>query len=128
MRILHSMLRVGDLDRSLSFYTEVLDMRVLRRSDYPDGRFTLAFVGYQDESEGAVLELTHNWDTSSYELGNAYGHIALEVDDAAAACARVEARGGKVVRPAGPMKHGTTVIAFVEDPDGYKIEFIQKKS
>ncbi|MBP7178109.1 MAG: lactoylglutathione lyase [Moraxellaceae bacterium] len=128
MRILHSMLRVGDLDRSLRFYTEVLDMRVLRRSDYPDGRFTLAFVGYQDESEGAVLELTHNWDTSSYELGNAYGHIALEVDDAAAACARVEARGGKVVRPAGPMKHGTTVIAFVEDPDGYKIEFIQKKS
>lgn len=128
MRILHSMLRVGDLDRSLRFYTEVLDMRVLRRSDYPDGRFTLAFVGYQDESEGAVLELTHNWDTSSYELGNAYGHIALEVDDDAAACARVEARGGKVVRPAGPMKHGTTVIAFVEDPDGYKIEFIQKKS
>jgi len=128
MRILHTMLRVGDLDRSLSFYTEVLDMRVLRRSDYPDGRFTLAFVGYQDESEGAVLELTHNWDTSSYELGTAYGHIALEVDDAAAACARVEARGGKVVRPAGPMKHGTTVIAFVEDPDGYKIEFIQKKS
>ncbi|HQV41219.1 MAG TPA: lactoylglutathione lyase [Moraxellaceae bacterium] len=128
MRILHTMLRVGDLDRSLRFYTEVLDMRVLRRSDYPDGRFTLAFVGYQDESEGAVLELTHNWDTSSYELGNAYGHIALEVDDAAAACARVEARGGKVVRPAGPMKHGTTVIAFVEDPDGYKIEFIQKKS
>lgn len=128
MRILHTMLRVGDLDRSLRFYTEVLDMRVLRRSDYPDGRFTLAFVGYQDESEGAVLELTHNWDTSSYELGTAYGHIALEVDDAAAACARVEARGGKVVRPAGPMKHGTTVIAFVEDPDGYKIEFIQKKS
>ena len=128
MRILHTMLRVGDLDRSLKFYTEVLDMRVLRRSDYPDGRFTLAFVGYQDESEGAVLELTHNWDTSSYELGNAYGHIALEVDDAAAACARVEARGGKVVRPAGPMKHGTTVIAFVEDPDGYKIEFIQEKS
>lgn len=128
MRILHTMLRVGDLDRSLKFYTEVLDMRVLRRSDYPDGRFTLAFVGYQDESEGAVLELTHNWDTSSYELGTAYGHIALEVDDAAAACARVEARGGKVVRPAGPMKHGTTVIAFVEDPDGYKIEFIQKKS
>lgn len=128
MRILHSMLRVGDLDRSLRFYTEVLDMRVLRRSDYPDGRFTLAFVGYQDESEGAVLELTHNWDTSSYELGTAYGHIALEVDDAAAACARVDARGGKVVRPAGPMKHGTTVIAFVEDPDGYKIEFIQKKS
>ena len=103
-------------------------MRVLRRKDYPDGRFTLAFVGYQDESEGAVLELTHNWDTDHYELGTAYGHIAVEVDDAAAACARVAERGGKVTRPAGPMKHGTTVIAFVEDPDGYKIEFIQKKS
>lgn len=128
MRILHTMLRVGDLERSLKFYTEVLDMRVLRRSDYPEGRFTLAFVGYQEESEGAVLELTHNWDTSSYEIGSGYGHIALEVDDAAAACARVAERGGKVTRPAGPMKHGTTVIAFVEDPDGYKIEFIQKKS
>lgn len=126
MRILHTMLRVGDLERSLRFYTEVLDMRVLRRKDYPDGRFTLAFVGYKDESEGAVLELTHNWDTSSYELGTAYGHIALEVEDAAVACARVTERGGKVTRPAGPMKHGTTVIAFVEDPDGYKIEFIQK--
>lgn len=127
MRILHTMLRVGDLERSLRFYTEVLDMRVLRRKDYPDGRFTLAFVGYQDESEGAVLELTHNWDTDRYEIGTAYGHIAIEVDDAAAACARVAERGGKVTRPAGPMKHGTTVIAFVEDPDGYKIEFIQKK-
>jgi lactoylglutathione lyase len=122
------MLRVGDLERSLRFYTGVLDMKVLRRKDYPEGRFTLAFVGYQDESEGAVLELTHNWDTTSYELGSAYGHIAIEVDDAAAACARVAERGGKVTRPAGPMKHGTTVIAFVEDPDGYKIEFIQKKT
>lgn len=128
MRILHTMLRVGDLERSLRFYTDVLDMKVLRRKDYPEGRFTLAFVGYQDESEGAVLELTHNWDTTSYELGSAYGHIAIEVDDAAAACARVAERGGKVTRPAGPMKHGTTVIAFVEDPDGYKIEFIQKKT
>ncbi|MFP5430992.1 MAG: lactoylglutathione lyase [Gammaproteobacteria bacterium] len=128
MRILHTMLRVGDLERSLRFYTEVLDMKVLRRQDYPEGRFTLAFVGYQAESEGAVLELTHNWDTSSYDLGSAYGHIAIEVDDAAAACARVDERGGKVTRPAGPMKHGTTVIAFVEDPDGYKIEFIQKKA
>lgn len=127
MRILHTMLRVGDLERSLRFYTDVLDMRVLRRKDYPDGRFTLAFVGYQDESEDAVLELTHNWDTDHYEIGTGYGHIALEVDDAAAACARVAERGGKVTRPAGPMKHGTTVIAFVEDPDGYKIEFIQKK-
>lgn len=128
MRILHTMLRVGDLERSLRFYTDVLDMRVLRRHDYPEGRFTLAFVGYQDESEGAVLELTHNWDTAHYEVGTGYGHIALEVDDAAAACARVAERGGKVTRPAGPMKHGTTVIAFVEDPDGYKIEFIQKKT
>lgn len=128
MRILHTMLRVGDLERSLRFYTDVLDMRVLRRHDYPEGRFTLAFVGYQDESEGAVLELTHNWDTADYEVGTGYGHIALEVDDAAAACARVAERGGKVTRPAGPMKHGTTVIAFVEDPDGYKIEFIQRKS
>ncbi len=128
MRLLHTMLRVSNLERSLEFYTDVLDMRVLRRKDYPDGRFTLAFVGYQDESDGAVLELTHNWDTDHYELGTAYGHIAVEVDDAAVACARVAERGGKVTRPAGPMKHGTTVIAFVEDPDGYKIEFIQKKS
>lgn len=128
MRMLHTMLRVGDLERSLRFYTDVLDMRVLRRTDYPEGRFTLAFVGYQDESEGAVLELTHNWDTDHYDLGTAYGHIAIEVADAAAACARVAERGGKVTRPAGPMKHGTTVIAFVEDPDGYKIEFIQKKA
>lgn len=128
MRILHTMFRVGDLDRSLAFYTEVLGMRELRRQGYPDGRFTLAFVGYQSEAEGAVLELTHNWDTPSYELGNGYGHVALEVDDAYAACAEIKARGGKVVREAGPMKHGTTVIAFVEDPDGYKIELIQKRS
>jgi lactoylglutathione lyase len=127
MRLLHTMLRVGDLDRSLTFYTEVLGMRVLRRQDYPDGRFTLAFVGYQDEHEGAVIELTHNWDTSSYEIGTGYGHIALEVDDAYAACAVIKERGGRVTREAGPMKHGTTVIAFVEDPDGYKIELIQKK-
>lgn len=126
MRLLHTMLRVGDLDRSLKFYTELLGMRLLRRQDYPDGRFTLAFVGYQDESEGAVLELTYNWDVSSYDLGNAYGHIAIEVDDAYAACDRIKALGGKVTREAGPMKHGTTVIAFVEDPDCYKIEFIQK--
>jgi lactoylglutathione lyase len=122
------MFRVGDLDRSLAFYTEVLGMRQLRRQDYPDGRFTLAFVGYGSEQEGAVLELTHNWDTPAYELGNGFGHIALEVDDAYAACAQIKARGGKVVREAGPMKHGTTVIAFVEDPDGYKIELIQKKA
>jgi lactoylglutathione lyase len=127
MRILHTMLRVGDLDRSLAFYTEVLGMKVLRRSDYPDGRFTLAFIGYGDEASSAVIELTHNWDTAKYELGNAYGHIAIEVEDAYKACEEVARRGGKVTRPAGPMKHGTTVIAFVEDPDGYKIEFIQKK-
>jgi len=127
MRLLHTMLRVGDLDRSLSFYTDVLGMRLLRRKDYPDGKFTLAFVGYQDEDEGAVIELTHNWDTASYDLGNAYGHIALEVENAYDACTRIKERGGKVVREAGPMKHGTTVIAFVEDPDGYKIELIQRK-
>lgn len=126
MRMLHTMLRVGNLDRSLDFYTSVLGMRVLRKKDYPDGRFTLAFVGYQDEADGAVLELTHNWDTDHYDLGGAYGHVAIEVDDAYAACERVKARGGQVVREAGPMKHGTTVIAFVQDPDGYKIELIQK--
>ncbi len=128
MRILHTMLRVGDLDRSVDFYTNVLGMRVLRKHDYPEGRFTLAFVGYEHESEGAVLELTHNWDTKAYEHGSGYGHVALEVDDAYRACDEVRARGGKVTREAGPMKHGTTVIAFVEDPDGYKIEFIQKKT
>ncbi|MBC9073683.1 lactoylglutathione lyase [Thauera sp. CAU 1555] len=126
MRLLHTMFRVGDLDRSIAFYTEVLGMRLLRRQDYPDGRFTLAFVGYQDETEGAVIELTHNWDTKSYELGNAFGHIALAVPDAYKACEDIRARGGKVVREAGPMKHGSTVIAFVEDPDGYKVELIQR--
>lgn len=126
MRLLHTMLRVGDLDRSLLFYTDVLGMKLLRRNDYPDGKFTLAFVGYQDESEGPVIELTHNWDTSAYDLGNGYGHIALEVDDAYDACAKIKERGGNVTREAGPMKHGKTVIAFVEDPDGYKIELIQR--
>jgi lactoylglutathione lyase len=128
MRLLHTMLRVGDLDRSLSFYTEVLGMRLLRKQDYPDGKFTLAFVGYQDEADGAVIELTHNWDTDKYELGNAYGHIALEVPDARKACDEIRNRGGKVVREAGPMKHGTTVIAFVEDPDGYKVELIEHQA
>ncbi len=126
MRLLHTMLRVGDLDRSIDFYTGVLGMKLLRRKDYPDGRFTLAFVGYGDESEHAVIELTHNWDTKAYELGTGFGHIAVAVPDAYKACEAVSAKGGKVTRPAGPMKHGTTVIAFVEDPDGYKIEFIQK--
>ena len=127
MRILHTMIRVGELERSLKFYTEVLGMRVLRRQDYPEGRFTLAFIGYGPEAENAVIELTHNWDTPSYDLGNGFGHIALSVDDAAAACAEIKRRGGKVVREAGPMKHGTTVIAFVEDPDGYRIELIERK-
>lgn len=126
MRMLHTMLRVGDLDRSIRFYTEILHMRLLRREEYPDGKFTLAFVGYGDESNHTVLELTHNWDTDHYDLGNAFGHIAIEVEDAYRACEAVKQAGGKVVREAGPMKHGTTVIAFIEDPDGYKIEFIQK--
>ncbi|MHB1299620.1 MAG: lactoylglutathione lyase [Burkholderiales bacterium] len=126
MRILHTMLRVGNLDRSLEFYTKVLGMKLLRRKDYPEGRFTLAFVGYGDESSHAVIELTHNWDTSAYDLGNGFGHVAIEVGDARAACEETRKLGGKVVREAGPMKHGTTVIAFVEDPDGYKIEFIER--
>jgi len=128
MRILHTMLRVGDLDRALNFYVEVLGMRELRRKDYPGGRFTNVFVGYGDETSAAVLELTHNWDTKTYDLGTGYGHVAIEVDDAYKACEEVKKRGGKVTREAGPMKHGTTVIAFVEDPDGYKIEFVQKKT
>jgi lactoylglutathione lyase len=127
MRILHTMLRVGDLERSLKFYTELLGMKLLRRHEYTEGRFTLAFVGYQDEAEGAVIELTYNWGVDRYELGTGYGHIAIEVDDAYRACEQVKQRGGAVTREAGPMKHGTTVIAFVQDPDGYKIELIQKK-
>ena len=126
MRMLHTMLRVGNLEQSLAFYTEVLGMTLLRKRDYEEGRFTLAFVGYGDEENHTVLELTHNWDTTSYELGNAYGHIAIAVDDAYQACEEIKARGGKVVREAGPMKGGVTVIAFVEDPDGYKIELIQQ--
>jgi lactoylglutathione lyase len=128
MRILHTMLRVGNLDRSIDFYTKVLGMRLLRQKDYPTGRFTLAFVGYEDEDKGTVLELTHNWDTDKYDLGDAYGHVALQVEDAAAACDMVRQKGGKVTREAGPMKHGGSVIAFVEDPDGYKIEFIERKA
>jgi len=127
MRMLHTMLRVGELERSLRFYTEVLGMRLLRRKDYPEGKFTLAFVGYGEEADTAVLELTHNWGVEKYELGNAYGHIAVAVDDAYKACEEVKRRGGKVTREAGPMKHGTTVIAFIEDPDGYKIELIERK-
>jgi lactoylglutathione lyase len=127
MRILHTMIRVGDLERSIEFYTKVLGMKLLRRADYPGGRFTNAFVGYDDESRAAVLELTHNWDSRSYELGTGFGHVAIEVEDAYRACEAVRKQGGKVTREAGPMKHGTTVIAFVEDPDGYKIEFVQRR-
>lgn len=126
MRMLHTMLRVGNLERSLAFYTEVLGMRLLRKRDYEEGRFTLAFVGYGDEDSTTVLELTHNWDTESYDLGNGYGHIAIAVEDAYQACEEIKARGGKVVREAGPMKGDVTVIAFVEDPDGYKVELIQQ--
>lgn len=128
MRILHTMLRVGNLPRSIAFYTDVLGMQLLRQQDYPDGKFTLAFVGHQSEQDGAVIELTYNYGVEHYELGTGFGHIAVEVDDATAACAKVKQQGGKVTREAGPMKHGKTVIAFVEDPDGYKIEFIQRRS
>jgi lactoylglutathione lyase len=128
MRLLHTMLRVGNLEQSITFYTEILGMRLLRRKDYPGGRFTLAFLGYGDESDTTVLELTHNWDTSSYELGSGYGHIAIGVDDIHAVCDQMRAKGGQVVREPGPMKNGTTVIAFVADPDGYKVELIELSS
>lgn len=127
MRILHTMLRVGDLQRSIDFYTNVLGMKLLRQKDYPEGKFTLAFVGYQPEAEGAVIELTHNWDTDKYDLGEGYGHIALEVDDVYQATDEIRQRGGKILRDAGPMNAGTTIIAFVEDPDGYPIGLIGKK-
>jgi len=120
------MIRVGDLDKSIAFYTEVLGMRLLRRKDYPEGKFTLAFVGYADESEQAVIELTHNWETKTYDLGNGFGHIAIAVQDAYKACEEVKKCGGTVTREPGPMKFGGNVIAFVQDPDGYKIEFIQR--
>ena len=128
MRLLHTMLRVVELDKAITFYTEVLGMKLLRRTDYPEGKFTLAFLGYTDEAQGTVIELTHNWETKIYDQGNAFGHIAIEVDNAYEACETIKQRGGKVIIEAGPMKHGTTVLAFIEDPDGYKIELIQKKS
>jgi len=128
MRLLHTMLRVGNLQHSIDFYTNVLGMQLLRQKDYPDGKFTLAFVGYGDESGNTVIELTHNWDTDSYDLGEGYGHIAIEVDDVYDAVNELKERGGKVIRDAGPMNAGTTVIAFIEDPDGYQIELIGKKS
>ncbi len=127
MRLLHTMLRVGNLERSIAFYTEVLGMTLLRRKDYPEGRFTLAFVGFGPESEGAAIELTHNWDTDSYTMGNGFGHIALEVDDVYEACEKIRARGGTITREAGPMKHGTTILAFVKDPDCYQIELLGAK-
>ncbi len=126
MRLLHTMLRVGDLERSITFYTEVLGMRLLRRKDYPGGRFTLAFVGYGEERDTTVLELTHNWDTESYEIGSGYGHIAIGVADIHGVCEQIRAKGGQVTREPGPMKNGTTVIAFVEDPDGYRVELIEQ--
>jgi len=125
MRLLHTMLRVGDLERSLRFYTEVLGMHLLRRRDYPEGRFTLAFVGYGEERDHTVIELTHNWDTDAYAIGSGYGHIAIGVSDIHATCAAMVGAGGRITREPGPMKHGTTVIAFLEDPDGYKVELIQ---
>lgn len=125
MQLLHTMLRVGNLEESLKFYTEVLGMKLLRKKDYPDGKFTLAFVGYGDESDTTVLELTYNWGVTEYNLGDAYGHIAIGVDDIYGTCEEIKARGGKVSREPGPMKHGSTVIAFVQDPDGYKVELIQ---
>lgn len=127
MRLLHTMLRVGDLEKSVAFYTSVMGMQLLRRTEMPAGRFTLAFLGYGDEASNTVLELTHNWDTDSYNLGDAYGHIAIEVDDVYAACERIREAGGKIVREPGPMKGSTTVLAFVEDPDGYKIELLAPK-
>ena len=127
MRLLHTMLRVGNLDTSITFYTEVLGMKLLRQKDYPDGKFTLAFIGYGDESENTVIELTHNWETDKYDIGDGYGHIAIEVDDVYQATDEIRQRGGKIIRDAGPMNAGTTIIAFVEDPDGYPIELIGKK-
>lgn len=124
MRLLHTMLRVGNMDRSIQFYTDILGMKLLRKKDFPGGSFTLAFLGYGEESDSTVLELTHNWDTESYQLGDAYGHIAIGVEDVYKTCEQVKEKGGKVVREAGPMLHGSTVLAFVEDPDGYKIELI----
>lgn len=127
MRILHTMIRVTDLKKSIEFYTNVLGMELIRQKDYPDGKFTLAFVGYGKESDEAVIELTHNWDTDSYDIGNAFGHVAIEVDDVYKACDAMRKSGGKILRDAGPMNAGKTIIAFIEDPDGYQIELIGKK-
>lgn len=128
MRFLHTMLRVGDLEKSVKFYTEVFEMKLLRKKDYPDGRFTNVFIGFADETNNTVIELTHNWDTHSYDQGNAFGHLAFEVDDVYSAVDTIEQRGGKIIREAGPMNAGTTIIAFVEDPDGYQIELLAPKA
>jgi lactoylglutathione lyase len=128
MRLLHTMLRTSDLDRSIDFYTQVLGMKLLRRKDYPEGKFTLAFIGYGEEGDNTVIELTYNWGVDKYDLGNAYGHIAIEVDDVYVACEAIHQKGGKIIRAAGPMNAGTTIIAFVADPDGYYIELIGKRS
>ena len=127
MRLLHTMLRVVDLQKSIAFYTNIMGMTLIRKHDYPDGKFTLAFLGYGDEKDHTVIELTHNWETTEYQLGSAFGHIAIEVDDVYQACARIKAAGGSVVREPGPMKHGSTILAFVEDPDGYKLELLSPK-
>ena len=127
MRLLHTMIRVGDLQKSIQFYTEILGMTLLRQKDYPDGKFTLAFVGYGDEKDNTVIELTHNWDTDHYDLGNGFGHLAIEVDDVYAAAEKIRAQGGKIIREPGPMNAGSTIIAFVEDPDGYQIELLARK-
>ena len=127
MRLLHTMLRVGDLERSIDFYTKVLGMQLLRRKDYPEGKFTLAFVGYGDEADNTVIELTYNWDTDQYNIGEGFGHIAIEVNDVYEAVEELRGRGGRIIREAGPMNAGTTIIAFVEDPDGYAIELLGTK-
>lgn len=128
MRLLHTMIRVGDLQRSIDFYTEILGMKLLRQKDYPKGRFTLAFVGYGDEHDNTVIELTHNWDTEEYDVGNGFGHLAIEVEDVYSATEKIRAKGGEIIRDAGPMNAGTTIIAFVKDPDGYEIELLGKKA
>lgn len=128
MRLLHTMLRVGDLKRSIKFYTETLGMTLLRQKDYPDGKFTLAFLGYGNEKDHTAIELTHNWDTSSYEIGTGFGHLAIEVDDVYKAAENIQKQGGKIIREAGPMNAGSTIIAFAEDPDGYQIELLAAKT